>query len=241
MITLPLPIKEVIDKIFNNTAYPVYILQTAEDITPMIAALTAPKLEIKTYHAPKIEEIRELINYLAVQPLYARSKVIIITNAEQMNLSSATALLKTLEEQKKYVFFILITANALKLLPTILSRAQLIKLNSLPPEQSQVIALASDLLELWSVNSLTHQIEIAEKWCKLYDANSLNLIWHCLYALIKVQTTQQTSSPILKKAAELMPNKALWAMFTKAQYALQIMASGITPNLQLLIEDLLLL
>jgi hypothetical protein len=242
---MPPQLKLAINNIHQGLGYKVSIIQSADQalIQQVITALTANYLELKIYDAPKIEEIREIIELINVQALYATTRVIIVTNAQAMNTNSANALLKTLEEQKPTCFFMLFTQNTLQLLPTIVSRGTIIKLNSpiQEQEQEQIIAVTSDLLELWSSKELIHEIELAEKWCKLYDIKIVSIIWHCLHQLLTTQFTEIHSSAVLKKTAKLMPNKSLWAMFSKAQHALQIIALGITPNLQLLLEDLLLL
>lgn len=72
----------------------------------------------------KIEQVRELVYRLSLKPYSARYKVAIITQAENMTLEAANAILKVLEEPKPYTVIILVTDNAARLLKTITSRAQ---------------------------------------------------------------------------------------------------------------------
>ncbi len=58
-------------------------------------------------------------------------RVYIINDVDTMNVSSANSLLKFIEEPVNDLYGILLTTNSKKILPTILSRCQLIKLNEL--------------------------------------------------------------------------------------------------------------
>lgn len=90
--------------------------------------------EICGDEAIKIEQVRELIYKLSLQPYQAKYKIALIDNAENMTVEAQNALLKLLEEPKSYTVIILVTANAGKLLRTISSRAQ--KINFGPVQES---------------------------------------------------------------------------------------------------------
>jgi DNA polymerase-3 subunit delta' len=74
--------------------------------------------------AIKVDAIRKLINDLSLKPQYGGYRVFVVDQAEQMNLSSANALLKTLEEPAEQTVILLITHRPSRLPPTILSRCQ---------------------------------------------------------------------------------------------------------------------
>jgi DNA polymerase-3 subunit delta' len=73
-----------------------------------------------------IAVMRDLQNKAALTAYEGGNKVFIIAEAEAMTDAAANSLLKTLEEPPADTFFILISQNPDKLLPTILSRCQLI-------------------------------------------------------------------------------------------------------------------
>jgi DNA polymerase-3 subunit delta' len=75
----------------------------------------------------KIEQIRALGPQVAFKPYMGRRRVIIIDEAETMMVEGANALLKTLEEPSGETLFVLVTAAVSALLPTILSRCQLLR------------------------------------------------------------------------------------------------------------------
>jgi len=78
----------------------------------------------------KIDQIRELQEYVALKPT-GRHKVVVIDDAGKMNIQAQNALLKTLEEPPPGVVFILIATNRGELLPTILSRCQVVQFQPL--------------------------------------------------------------------------------------------------------------
>ena len=69
-----------------------------------------------------INQIRDLENFLNQSTFDNLSKFVIIDSADDLNKSSANALLKSLEEPKNNTFFILIAHQISNLLPTIISR-----------------------------------------------------------------------------------------------------------------------
>lgn len=74
-----------------------------------------------------IDAVRFLQREIALTPYEARFKVFIILEAHCMTEEAANSLLKTLEEPPKYSLIILTTDNLSGLLPTIISRCQIIK------------------------------------------------------------------------------------------------------------------
>ncbi len=75
----------------------------------------------------QVSQIRNLIWSLSLKPYSAPLKVAIIDSAHSMNQESQTAILKTLEEPRGRTVIILISEEARRLFPTILSRVQTIK------------------------------------------------------------------------------------------------------------------
>ena len=70
----------------------------------------------------KIEQIRDLLKFLN-KTTYSRDvKIIMIDNAENLNLNSSNALLKAIEEPQDNTFFFIIHNSARKILDTIKSR-----------------------------------------------------------------------------------------------------------------------
>lgn len=68
----------------------------------------------------------EFISKLAFKPFVAKKKVAIIDNAENLNINSSNALLKSLEEPSSSTIVILISGRK-NILPTIISRCQVLR------------------------------------------------------------------------------------------------------------------
>ncbi|HEY4963655.1 MAG TPA: hypothetical protein VIH90_03105 [Candidatus Saccharimonadales bacterium] len=84
-----------------------------------------------------IEPIRQLGLFLSLKvPLnHDPNRLVIIRNADRMTIEAQNALLKSLEEPPKQTIFIVSTSTKAKLLPTILSRLELITINKPPKDQ----------------------------------------------------------------------------------------------------------
>jgi len=85
-------------------------------------------LEITSEKMIGVEEARRVRHFLTLKPYSAKIKVVLIREAERLTIPAQNALLKTLEEPPENCQIILETGNINTLLPTILSRCQIIKL-----------------------------------------------------------------------------------------------------------------
>ena len=83
----------------------------------------------------KIDTIRDLIKDIGLKPYEARKKAYIIDEAETMTPDAQNALLKTLEEPPSESVLVLVTENMDALLPTIVSRSQVIRFFPLAIEE----------------------------------------------------------------------------------------------------------
>src|SRR5437867_1503361 len=80
----------------------------------------------------RVEAVRQAIGFAQQSSARGRAKAIVIHPADTMNLVSANALLKTLEEPPGSLRLVLTTASAQALLPTLRSRCQALRLD-VPP------------------------------------------------------------------------------------------------------------
>ncbi len=86
----------------------------------------------------KVDQIRSVIEFAAKTSQQGGSKVILIEPADQMNLNSANALLKVLEEPPSGTFIFLVTERIESMLPTIRSRCSIVKVTKPTLEQAKV-------------------------------------------------------------------------------------------------------
>lgn len=78
-----------------------------------------------------IDQIRRLLQILAMKPYEAKLRVAIVTQADQMNSFAGNALLKILEEPPDKTLLILTAEQPFNLLPTIVSRCQQLRFRPL--------------------------------------------------------------------------------------------------------------
>lgn len=92
-----------------------------------LSAAEAAEMNLKRKAAPitRIEQVREISLFLSRPPLESSRSIVVIEQAETMAEPAANALLKTLEEPGRATI-ILIAPNVESLLPTLVSRAQVI-------------------------------------------------------------------------------------------------------------------
>ena len=93
-----------------------------------------------------VDEIRRVSRFVSLTATDADHRLVIVDPAEDMNTNAANALLKNLEEPPARLHFILITHQAGRLLPTIRSRCQMVKLAPLQPDE---LANALSALDCW--------------------------------------------------------------------------------------------
>ncbi|MEM7008593.1 MAG: DNA polymerase III subunit delta' [Thermodesulfobacteriota bacterium] len=117
----------------------------------------------------KVEQIREGVEEkLYLKSFEGKYKVVIVDEAHRMSSGAQNAFLKTLEEPPPNSVIILITSSPDKLLPTIRSRCQLVRFNSLPQERIfQILEERSDLA--------TEQALISSKLSKGSLGKALNM------------------------------------------------------------------
>ena len=94
------------------------------------------KQSLKRSSVIKVEDVRDVITFLSKKSFNNNWRVVIVDSADDLNVSSANALLKILEEPPLKSILILLSHNPGKLLPTIRSRCAKLALSSLSTEQT---------------------------------------------------------------------------------------------------------
>jgi DNA polymerase III subunit delta' len=84
----------------------------------------------------KIDQVRELQHNLALAPYEARYRVALLLRFEEAHSSAANAMLKTLEEPPSQVVVILTAQSVESLLPTIVSRCEVLRLRPLSIDET---------------------------------------------------------------------------------------------------------
>lgn len=85
----------------------------------------------------KVDQIREARKILTLKPYMSKYRVALFLRFHEANDNAANALLKTLEEAPSYAVLILTADNPEQLLPTIVSRCEVLRLKPLSVEEVQ--------------------------------------------------------------------------------------------------------
>lgn len=178
----------------------------------------------------KIDQIRELINWAQGKPQLATKKIAVISPAHTMNLQAANALLKTLEESSLQTLFILITDKPSLIPATIRSRCFWIRISS------RSAALSSTLKEtiVKDLNALKSKEEevvvVSNRWLEQNPKEILE----CLFWLLNENLVNA-----LKNHA-IIRNQRWWRFLENLISAKKLLETPSQPNLQLLLESLLI-
>jgi len=103
----------------------------------------------------KVDQIREARRMLVLKPYQANYRVALFLRFQEANDNAANALLKTLEEAPSYAVLILTADNPEQLLPTIVSRCEVLRLRPLKMEDIQK-ALETRGLETAKAKLIAH-------------------------------------------------------------------------------------
>lgn len=94
----------------------------------------------------KVEQIRELGRTLSLTPYASSTRFALLLNFDSATISAQNALLKTLEEAPPQVVLVLTALTTDTLLPTIVSRCEVLRLRPLPAD-----TLADLLVSRWGI------------------------------------------------------------------------------------------
>jgi DNA polymerase III subunit delta' len=82
-----------------------------------------------------VELVRSIVEEAGLKRLEPGARVFVVSDADRFNDSSANAFLKTLEEPPAGLTFVLLAGNAAQVLPTILSRCQVVRFSALSEDE----------------------------------------------------------------------------------------------------------
>ena len=85
----------------------------------------------------KVEQVREVQKFLSLKPYQSPYKTVIFLRFQEANANAQNALLKTLEEAPARVILLLTADSGESLLPTIVSRCEVLRLRPLSAERLQ--------------------------------------------------------------------------------------------------------
>lgn len=132
-------------------------------------------------------ESREIVKALSLKPFESSFKVMIIWQPEAMHPSAANGILKILEEPPPHTYFILVTNATDQLLPTILSRTQILSVPLLSDEEvagwlsahRHIDAGSASRVALLADGNLSHAIKLSEGEGEDHTQKFVDWIYAC--------------------------------------------------------------
>jgi DNA polymerase-3 subunit delta' len=187
--------RALIQTIKGKVAHPdvLWVAPTYLDRGRLLTAKEAEEAGVKRKTSPqvRIEQIREVADFLSRPPLFGERSLVVIEAAETMAESASNALLKTLEEPGKGTIILLAPTPA-SLLPTLVSRCQKVPFYSLSLMDMRAILQGLGVTEL--------------------PENLLLQAGGSVGKALQAQKQLQTIPPELLPSAENLPRTAIAAM-----------------------------
>lgn len=111
-----------------------------------------------------IDDIKELQRSASLPPYEGKCKIFIIDGAEHLSNEASNCLLKTLEEPPRGVIIFLLTAEEVRLLPTVVSRCQRVELKPLPGKEIERVLIGSYGVNADNARLLAHLSQGCVGW-----------------------------------------------------------------------------
>lgn len=182
-----------------------------EQITELLIQKSSdPSVELKFPGNTNIliSQIREVNDVVNSKPYEGKYKIIIIKDADSMNIQAANALLKSLEEPSNNTLFILTAEHKERLLQTIISRCLLFEFNPLSNEKMKTI------IEENSEEKINFNNKKIEKILKIANGNLLqfyklyeNNLEEYEYYMQILETILKTDFYGIQKTADVLSKK----------------------------------
>lgn len=122
-----------------------------------------------------VDQIRQITKFLTLSRSFNGYRVVLINQIEKMNQNAANSLLKSLEEPTDKTVIILTTPHLSKIIPTIISRSQLLSL-PLPSKNEAINWIKTNAPDI-NLNNIDEILEISGGSPLLaikFDAEALN-------------------------------------------------------------------
>ena len=187
------------------------------------------KIILEAENSIGIDDIRNLQHQLSLKPYSSSYKIAILTSAEKLTIPAQNAFLKTLEEPPQNTIIILTSPGPDFLLPTIISRCQIIRLPNKPQiklsqeERTPVTRLLASILKM----GVGEKIKMANEIAK----NRQEAIKFCQAQLIIWREKTIKASSIKRQASSVK-------VIRQIQKTLKMLEANVNPKLAM--ENLLL-
>ena len=167
-----------------------------------------------------VKEANALLQVLSRYSLEGGYTAVVIYLPEKMNSVAANKLLKILEEPPQQTIFVMVTHAPEKLLPTILSRCQLFRVEAVADADSVALryddgGLLASLMEALIARDLSGALDVGEQLAALPSRDSMRAF--CRYAAEKMRRVFLMQQGLATLAGD-DPEAAGWASACKKTF-----------------------
>lgn len=179
----------------------VYVKEYADEqkIDRFDITIIQKETDTKTTQSIGIETVKLIQKKLFLKPIKSKNKIIVIEDAQLLTPEAQNALLKVLEEPPANTFILLGTESKEALLPTILSRCQIIELKEESKKLSEkTIEELNAFIQNLPEFSISDKLKQAEQLSKDKDKAVMwieNLILVLREELIDIYSLETSDSP----------------------------------------------
>jgi DNA polymerase-3 subunit delta' len=106
-----------------------------------------------------VDESGDILNRLTLRSVEASHKIVIIWLPERMNVAASNKLLKIIEEPPDNTLFFLVAENHERIISTIISRTQLIKVNRVSDEDMLSVLTEKHMVEKAIARKIVHRAD----------------------------------------------------------------------------------
>jgi len=211
--------------------------------------------------AIKIDQIRGLQSTVYQTPQRSTYRLVAIDAADRMNTAAANSLLKVLEEPPSHTLFILVAQQISTIIPTIISRCQLLRFSSSEdsstsllmlgeqyPEDSErsvIVTQSETILDglISLIEGKKHPCVLAAEWGQ-YELDTVLWFLYLVFAQIQYLKIDEKSGYgpgqlHLQRLALLLNPLLVFSQIEKVNTLLRKLSHNITINRTLALEDLL--
>lgn len=129
----------------------------------------------------KIADIRQLFKIINYKNYSSKFKLVVVQGVDNISHECANALLKTLEEPPNQTIIILISKSVKKVLPTIISRCKLIRINNpINITQEKSLKIINQIQTIKQM-SIKERFQFVDDLIKENDINEILTNWLLIY------------------------------------------------------------
>ena len=151
----------------------------------------------------RVDQMRQIEAEANFRPVEGQARVFLIDDADRLNDNSANALLKILEEPPSTSHLILITSRPAMLLPTILSRCQVIRFSPLKPEEIEKYLITQANIDPRSARVRARAAGGSISRAIAGDIKTFNAQRHAMLTVVDALVVSESRVQLLKSAEQL--------------------------------------